>query len=118
MTNDSLSALVLGTGDLSWLSEAQCGLEDMTDDDFFVRAGHTIKPDVVRVCRQCPARLDCVAHAYQSEPPMLSSGYYAGMSPGERKRFSFEEARQYAAADSAAFFDANPTLERPDWATS
>ena len=118
MADDSLSKLVLGTGDLSWLRDAQCGVEEMDESDFFVRAGHTIKPDVVRVCKECPVRLECVDHAYQSDPPMLTSGYYAGMSPGERKRFDRDEAIAHAVADSAQHYDNNPDLKRPAWAVT
>ena len=108
-----LDATIIGTRDISWVDESACA--DMPLEDFFVNAGHTIKSEVVAVCRSCPARMDCLLYAYESEPPMLGSGYYAGMSPGERKRHDLPAAAEYVLADSGAFFDSRPDLKRPEW---
>lgn len=97
----SLADVVFNGIDTTWLDDAACA--DMDESDFFVNAGHTIDPEVVTVCRGCPVRLRCLDHAYDPAVPLLGSGYFAGLSPGQRKRMTHEQAREFVIADTEAF---------------
>jgi hypothetical protein len=74
---------------LGWLSQTACG--DMAIDDFFVEAGHAIEETALQVCRGCPVRIECVKHAYDMQ---VTGGYFGGLSPGQRRERSLEEAVQ------------------------
>lgn len=97
----SLAEVVLGGVDTSWLDQSAC--DGMDPEDFFVNAGHTIKPEVIAVCRGCPVRVNCLMHAYDSVPAMLNSGYFGGVSPGQRRKMSRAEALAWVEADIEAF---------------
>jgi hypothetical protein len=91
-----LSALLENTGELTWLNDIAC--VDLPPESFFVKGGCTIHPDVLDVCRRCPVRIQCCAHLYNSQPP-IAAGYFAGISPGQRKKLSYEEALEFIAND-------------------
>ena len=78
---------ILGSKDLSWLDDAACFDHDWRD--FFVEAGHTISPEIEKLCASCPVRVQCLRHAYEQEH---RSGYFGGVSPGNRKQMTEEEA--------------------------
>ena len=80
--------------DLSWLRDIACADKGM--DDFFVEAGHTISPEIVRMCQACPVREDCVRHVYQRK---VDNGYFAALSPGQRRAMSLEEALAFIKTD-------------------
>jgi len=92
---------VIPTEGSHWLDDAACA--DHSIDDFFVAAGHVIEEEVLNTCRRCPVRLDCVKHAYN---PVLNvtGGYFAGMSPGQRREMDLQQAIEYCTTD---------TVERP-----
>lgn len=104
----TLADIILGGKDTGWLDDAAC--HECEIEDFFVNAGNTIDPKILNLCRGCPVREDCLKHAYSSEPPLVSSGYYGGMSPGDRKRFNFEEALNVIRKDSANYFEQRKLL--------
>ncbi len=86
----SLDALIEHTPDLPWLRQAACGELDLEQLDlFFVEAGRTIASSTVALCQQCPARRDCLDHAYRHE---IVSGYFGGMSPGRRRVLTHAQA--------------------------
>ncbi len=93
MSSD-LADLIANSADLVWLDDAACA--DMDPGDFFVDAGHTIKPETLNVCRRCPVRAECLKHAYAHG---ISGGYFGGTSPGQRRTLSLEEALEYIAND-------------------
>jgi hypothetical protein len=72
-----------------WLDDAACAELDI--NDFFVQAGHVISEKVLDTCRTCPVRLDCLKHAYNPKLN-ITGGYFAGMSPGQRREMTYEEA--------------------------
>ncbi len=85
-----LDELIENTPDMPWLEQASCGdlpLEQL--DLFFVDAGRSIASSTVAMCRACPARRQCLDHAYTHE---IMSGYFGGMSPGRRRVLSHAEA--------------------------
>jgi WhiB family redox-sensing transcriptional regulator len=84
---------------MDWLREASCATMEI--GDFFVEAGHTISQDVLNVCRACPVRLQCVEHSYASQ---IAGGYFGGISPGQRRQMTIEDAK--------AFIDRDP-VQRP-----
>lgn len=89
----------VGRRNLLWLDDAACA--DLTIPDFFVEAGHVIKERSQRGCRSCPVRLDCLIHAYTGGPSgPITGGYYAGMSPGQRREMSLEQAIEYISNDT------------------
>ena len=82
------------SGDLRWLDDAGCA--DLDISDFFVDAGHVISEEVLEICRGCPVRLECAEHSYDQN---ISGGYFAGISPGQRRDMSKEEALDYIRGD-------------------
>jgi hypothetical protein len=87
-----------GTEDqgLLWLNDAACS--EMSIDDFFVEAGHAIDDRVLRVCRTCPVRVSCVRHAYEMQ---VNGGYFGGMSPGQRREKTMDEAIRFIEVSMA-----------------
>lgn len=97
----SLAEIIMNGVDTSWLDDMAC--VDREISDYFVNAGHTIDPAVLSLCRGCPVREECLRHAYRQDPPLSGSGYFGGMSPGQRKKMNLEEALAWIAEDTAAF---------------
>lgn len=93
-------SIIPDSGD-SWLDEAAC--KDLDINSFFVQAGHIISDDILNVCRGCPVRVQCVKHSF-NEKLNITGGYFGGLSPGQRRAMSLEQALEYTAQD---------TLERP-----
>ena len=89
-----LAELIANSDDLVWLDTAACA--EMDASDFFVDAGHTIRPDVLNVCRRCPVREECLRHAYTHS---ISGGYFGGTSPGQRRTMDLTAALEHIAAD-------------------
>lgn len=81
---------------MDWLNDASC--QDSDVSDFFVQAGHVIGENVLNLCRGCPVRLDCLKHAYNDQLN-ITGGYFAGMSPGQRREMSIEEAIEFINND-------------------
>jgi hypothetical protein len=88
---------VIPTEGSHWLDVAACA--DLSIDDFFVAAGHVIDEEVLNTCRRCPVRIDCLQHAYN---PVLNvtGGYFAGMSPGQRRELDLDAAIEYCRTDT------------------
>lgn len=87
-----------GQRDMLWLNKAACFDKDVPD--FFVEAGHVITEESLNTCRGCPVRRECVIHAYTGGPagPIIG-GYYGGMSPGQRRDMTLEEALAFIEKD-------------------
>jgi Transcription factor WhiB len=81
--------------DLSWVLKAEC--RDFEISQMFVSAGHVIDPAVREACRRCEVRRECLVHAYAQR---RSSGYFGGMSPGQRRDISLSDALEYIEQDT------------------
>lgn len=92
----------------AWLDDAACA--DLPIEAFFVQAGHIIDEEVLNVCRTCPVRIDCLKHAY-NEDLNVTGGYFGGLSPGQRRELTLEEALAYVRTDTTE----NP--RKPDYGT-
>lgn len=86
----------VGTDADMWLDTAACA--GLPIESFFVQAGHVIDEEVLNVCRGCPVRIDCLRHSY-NESLNITGGYFGGMSPGQRREMTFEQARTFCATD-------------------
>jgi len=95
---------LLSIGAMDWLNEAAC--QDLEVGDFFVQAGHVISEDVLNLCRACPVRESCLEHSY-NENLNITGGYFGGLSPGQRREMSLEEAKVFIITDL-------PTAPRKD----
>jgi WhiB family redox-sensing transcriptional regulator len=93
-----------GGGDLLWLNRIACA--DMDIDDYFVEAGHAITSTAASICRGCPVRLECLRHAYDMQ---VAGGYFGGLSPGQRREYSLEQAVQFVLSDPPK--DDDPTAK-------
>jgi len=102
---DGLSFIGQTGGDL-WLDDAACS--DLPVESFFVQAGHVIDEEVLNVCRECPVRLECLRHSYNTELN-ITGGYFGGMSPGQRRTMELAEAEEYIRTDvvKVSFSDKN-----------
>lgn len=89
-----LATFLENTPSMDWLREANCA--QMEIGDFFVEAGHTISQDVLNVCRACPVRVECIEHAYRAS---IAGGYFGGISPGQRRQMSLEDAKAFISRD-------------------
>jgi hypothetical protein len=79
-----------------WLDDAACA--GLPIEAFFVQAGHVIDEEVLNVCRGCTVRMDCLRHAYTATLN-ITGGYFAGMSPGQRRDMSYEQAVEFCKSD-------------------
>lgn len=102
-----LAELILNVATQEWLRDAACA--DREASDFFVEAGHTIKPEVLNVCRGCPVRVQCLRYAYRRG---IDNGYFGGMSPGQRRKMTIEEALEYIANDPVRPLSPEPSRRR------
>jgi hypothetical protein len=101
----------LGSESDTWLDDAACA--NLPIESFFVQAGHVIDEEVLNVCRGCPVRRECLQHAYNPQLN-ITGGYFAGMSPGQRRDMSYEQALEFCAADlPVAMVPSNPTGDDP-----
>lgn len=86
---------ITGTGSSVWMQSAACLQartpqgDPVTLDDYFVSAGHIIDPAVLDICHACPVRRECLQYAYSRD---LTAGYFGGMSPGQRRKLTADEA--------------------------
>lgn len=89
--HSSLGDFIHATPEMPWLDQAACGQLPLDQlNMFFVEAGRTIASSTIAMCQRCPARVDCLDHAYRNE---ILSGYFGGISPGQRRTMSHDEAR-------------------------
>lgn len=86
----------LGGEQDAWLDDAACA--GLPIEAFFVQAGHVIDEEVLNVCRGCAVRMDCLRHAY-NVTLNITGGYFAGMSPGQRRDMSYEQAVEFCQGD-------------------
>lgn len=91
-----------GEGD-EWLDKASCS--GMPTEAFFVKAGHTIEEETLEICRSCPVRIECLRHSYREELG-ITSGYFGGVSPGQRRQMTLQEAEEYCRNDPPRAGDA------------
>lgn len=94
--------------DFDWLDEIACA--DKDPEIFFVDAGRVLDEDVLNLCRACPVRRDCVRHAYRMH---YLSGYFGGLSPGQRRALSEQEALDFIETDTPRK-PSEPCATRPD----
>lgn len=80
-----------------WLEASLC--RHMELDDFFVRPGALLAPEVMLMCEICPVRVPCVKHSYALS---VTAGYFGALSPGFRARHTVEEALEEARETTAA----------------
>jgi len=82
-----------------WLPQAACSGMDLTD--FFTGPGCAAKTHVISICRTCPVRRECLVHAYTRgvNERGIDSGYFGGLSAGQRKKLTLEEALAYIEED-------------------
>lgn len=90
-----LEALGGEFGGLGWLDNTACW--DADASMFFVEAGQAIKPEALKMCQGCPVRRECLRHVYLNR---VGSGYFAGTSPGQRRKMSLDEALVYIQHDT------------------
>lgn len=85
-----------------WLPQAACAGMDLTD--FFTGPGCAAKTNVIAVCRSCPVRRECLVHAYTRgvNERGIDSGYFGGLSAGQRKKLTLDEALAYIEEDRPA----------------
>lgn len=79
---------------LTWLDKVSCA--ELDEGLFFVEAGHVINETTLEVCRGCPVRRECVEHAYRLS---YTSGYFGGLSPGQRRQLSLADAFEFIRKD-------------------
>ncbi len=101
---------LLTDDDDAWMEHIACA--DMPTEVFFVQAGHVIDEEVLNTCRGCPVRTECITHAY-NESLTTSSGYFGGLSPGQRKAMSLAEALEFARNDPPEDQPATADEEEP-----
>lgn len=78
-----------------WLDDAACA--ELGIRDFFVEAGHVIEDEILNTCKTCPVRRECVTHAYERD---VTGGYFGGLSPGQRRDMTLNEALVFIKIDS------------------
>lgn len=93
-TQHLLVKLLAASADSEWLRDIACA--DENPDDFFVDAGRTMPQEKVNLCRGCPVRSDCLAHAYSRD---IGAGFYGGLSPKQRRDMTLEEALSFIEDD-------------------
>lgn len=89
-----------------WLDDAACA--DLDNKDFFVDAGHVIEDRVLKTCKRCPVRRECVESAYDRNS---TGGYFGGLSPGQRRDMTLEEALDFIVTDVIPEKDEEPEEE-------
>ena len=89
-TTTDLANIIEHSPELRWLDRAACaGLDIEQLDLFFVDAGKSLSPEARALCQACPARRDCLEHAYERE---IAGGYFGGLSPSKRRKLTISEA--------------------------
>jgi len=100
----------LDAEDDTWLSDIACA--DVPNETFFVKAGHVIDEDVLNICRACPVRINCLRLAYD-EDRVTTAGYFGGLSPGQRRNMTLEEAEKFCATDLPTSSDEDSDEHEP-----
>lgn len=85
--------------DLRWLDECTCGVLPLSA--FFLKPGHTISAETLKVARACPVRRQEIIYAYGRS---LSVGYYGGLSGGQRSSMTLDEALEFIANEPELVF--------------
>ena len=80
-----------------WVFKAACVESGRDLDAYFVEAGRSISASDLAVCHSCPVRIDCLKHSYLTGS---SAGYFGGLSPGQRRTMTVEEAVAFVEAES------------------
>ena len=98
---------------VAWLDDAACAslivdghgkVDPKAIARFFVAAGHVISPEQKAMCEKCPVRRECLIHSYIGKrEKMITAGYLAGFSSGQRKASSFEELYTQVEDESARY---------------
>ena len=98
---------------LTWLDDAACrfaladeagSVEPKAIGKFFVAAGHVISPEQKQMCVTCPVRRECLIHSFiGNKGKMITAGYFAGFSSGQRKTIPFEQLYDAVDAESSRY---------------
>lgn len=80
-----------------WLDEAACGKLDLEQQEFFVDAGHVMAERAKSACMTCTVWQECTIFSYLGAPDgkLISGGYFAGLSLGQRRKMTLGEALAY-----------------------
>ena len=76
----------------SWLDRIGCQEHDL--GEFFANAGHVLSEEARAACMPCPVWRECLIFSYMGTPDgkPITGGYFAALSPGQRKKLSLGEA--------------------------
>ena len=87
-----------------WVDDAACA--DANLSDFFAQAGHVQSVEARQLCIECPVWRECTIFSYLGhEGQAMAGGYYAALSPGQRKKMNVDEALEYGKAVRANHVD-------------
>lgn len=75
-----------------WLDRIACG--DLEQERYFAKAGHVLDDEAKEACLTCPVYRECVIWSYLAggDGRPMNGGYWALLSPGQRKKMSLAEA--------------------------
>lgn len=75
-----------------WLDDIAC--KDLDQSLFFAQAGHVLGDDAKAACLdRCEVWRECTIFAYLgNHGGLVTGGYFAGLSPGQRKKMTLSEA--------------------------
>jgi Transcription factor WhiB len=88
-----------------WAELAACiGVDP--DSWYPAGTGHSPAPQVLRICRSCPVRVDCLTHALVTESQKERHGVWGGLSAHQRnvawERLTDEQRAVYRPAAELA----------------
>ena len=80
----------------TWLDESACS--DIPLSEYFAKAGHVLSDRARKACMECPVWRECIIFSYLGNPDgkVVIGGYFAALSPGQRKRMNLTEALEAA----------------------
>lgn len=75
-----------------WLDDIEC--KDNNLGEFFANAGHVLSEEARSACMKCSVWRECLIFSYMGTPDSkpITGGYFAGFSPGQRKKLELGEA--------------------------
>jgi hypothetical protein len=98
-----------------WLDRAACA--DMSQEQFFVNAGHVMDDPARHACLTCPVWRECTIFSYLGSPEgkLIAGGYFAGLSLGQRRKMSLGQALAVGEANrkNAVSNQAQPLMACP-----
>jgi hypothetical protein len=78
-----------------WLNDIAC--KDLEATEFFARAGHVLGDEAKKACLEtCEVWRECTIFSYLGHGgQLITGGYFAGLSPGQRKKMTLSEALEH-----------------------